>query len=64
MANIKPEALLEQGKLEKWQRTAGLVGKSMYKNGLVAKNSENLAPGQKVTRKSIQAEGEKMTPKK
>jgi hypothetical protein len=40
MANIKPKALLEQGKLEKWQRTASLVGKSMYKNDLQAKNSE------------------------
>jgi hypothetical protein len=40
MANIKPEALLEQGKLKKWQRIAGHAGKSIYKNGLVAKNSE------------------------
>jgi hypothetical protein len=47
MANIKPEALLEQGKLKKWQRTAGHVGKSMYKNGLEAKNSEIWLPVKK-----------------
>jgi hypothetical protein len=47
MANIKPKVLLEQGKLKKWQGTAGHVEKSMYKNGLVAKNLEIWLPVKK-----------------